>query len=195
MFAGVSRALQRLAALGLLAGGVAAPTLLIGWPALSRHQQLSDDVAAGLSNLAKMQVALGRERHALDGVALAPAVENIVFAGDGESALQAALQARLVDIAAAQKLQLLSSSQLALRETGGSRSFGVRISFRCEMEALQRLLHGIEAGRPFMFVEVADLRADLAPASAPAGTAPMIEATLDVFGAAAPPAVKTEATP
>ena len=45
VIATVSRLLRKLAALAVLAVAVAAPVLLIGWPALSHHQQLAQDVA------------------------------------------------------------------------------------------------------------------------------------------------------
>ena len=195
LFAGVSRLIRKLAALALLTVAVGAPVLLIGWPALSHHQQLTDDVASGLAQLERMRAAIGQERRAGRAVAETPMPDNIFFEADTEPALLSLLQARLVEIAAAQKLQLLSSSQLPLRDDGQVKSIGVRMNFRADMVAVQRLLHAIEGNRPLLFVEVADLRAELAPASALANAAPQIDATLDVFGAAAPTKLGAEIKP
>ena len=171
---------RRLAALGLLLALLASP-LLLGWPALEQHRQLAEDMATGLTRLATLQAAIEQEHQAAAASARAPLPDRIVFEADGEQALVAAVQARLVEIAAAQNLQLLSSSQLPLREAGSGRALGVRIAVRAEMGAVQALLHRIESARPFLFVEVADFRADIPPAAAPDGTAPMIDTTLDVF--------------
>lgn len=195
VIATVSRLLRKLAALAVLAVAVAAPVLLIGWPALSHHQQLAQDVADGGSQLERMRAAIGAERRAGQAVADAPMPDNIFFEADAEPALASLLQARLVEIAAAQKLQLLSSSQLPLRDDGQVKSIGIRINFRADMAAVQRLLHAIEGNRPLLFVEIADLRAELSPASAPANAAPLIDATLDVFGAAAAAKLGAEIKP
>ena len=186
VFKGISRLLNKLAALGLLLAALALPVLLVGLPVWSRHQQSADDVASGLADLGKLQAAVARERAARTGAAAVAQPDNIFFEADSELALQATLQARLVAIAQAEKLQLLSSSQLPAHASGEAKVTGVRVNFRTDMAAVQRMLHAIEGARPLMFVEVADLRAELAPASAPVDAAPMIDATLDVFGTASP---------
>ena len=186
MLSAFSGLLRKLAALALLVAVLAAPVLLLGWPALARHQQSADDVAAGLAQLGTLQAAIERERSVAGGAAVTPAPEKIFFEAESEAALLAGLQARLVEIAAAEKVQLLSSSQLPVREDGDANAMGVRVTLRSDLVTVQHLLHAVESARPFMFVEVADLRSDGLAEAAPVGTAQVIDATLDVFGVAAP---------
>jgi hypothetical protein len=178
-----SRVFSRMAALALLLAALILPAVAVGLPVLSQHRQLADDVADGTAKLARVEAALREERGLAQGLAGVAVADGIFVAGRDEAAQAAAVQARLVELAAAGQVQLLRSGQLAVRDVGGVEMIGTRITFHADMAAVQRMLHAIEGARPLLFVEVAELRAELGPASAGPEVAVLIDATLDVYGA------------
>ncbi len=186
---------SRLSALALLCLALAAPILLIGWPVLAQHQQLEDEIATGRDQLGRFQSAAQAEREAAKTVSSQPVSQDIFLGQGNDAALSAALQSRLVEIAAAQNVRLLSSSQLPARDEHGLRISGVRIELRTPIDGVQRILHAIESSRPILFVEVADLRADGVPAPDGQPSEPLLGTTLDVYGVAAPGNASKDASP
>lgn len=182
----LSTGVSRLAAMALLLLALAIPVVAIGWPGLNWHRQLAEDVAIGLEQLGRARAGVGEERQQAEALAAVQVPTNLFLAPASETSQLAAVQARLVEISANQSLQLLSSSQLPARSDSGVRLLGVRVSFRAEMASVQRMLHAVEDAHPLLFVDAAELRAEIGPASsAPSGPI-MIDAVLDVYGAGIP---------
>lgn len=191
----IVKRLRQLGALTLLSLALLLPAVLIVWPAVARHQQLEEDVASGRVELGRLKAAIEAERQMVKAGTL-PVVPTDIFLGSGsEAGLLAALQSRLVAMATARGVRLLSSSQLPSRDENGLRADGVRINFRAELERVQLLLHAIVASRPLMFVEVAELRADWSAAPAGQQAAPVIDTVLDVFAIATPGSANKDASP
>jgi hypothetical protein len=182
----IAKRLRQLGALVLLGLALALPSVLFVFPVWARHQQLADDVATDRARLGRLLAAIDTERALIKSRETAAAPTEIFLGSGNEAALLAALQSRLVDLANADGVRVLSSTQLPSRDENGFRADGVRLNFRAELEHVQRLLHSIEASRPLMFVEVAELRADWSAAPSGQQTMPVIDAVLDVFAIAGP---------
>jgi len=107
--------------------------------------------------------------------------------GTNEGVVVADLQTRLKAIAEAAGARLRSVQSLPAKTRAEVRYVGARLDVYGPVAAIQRTLHTVEAGTPYLFVDAAVVRA--APpvntqgvAHAPAQE-PVIDAQLDVFGA------------
>jgi hypothetical protein len=115
-------------------------------------------------------------------------VENGEFlVGTNEGVIVADLQTRLKAMAEAAGARLRSVQSLPPKTREEVRYFGARLDVYGPLAAIQRTLHAVEGGTPYLFVDAAVVRA--APAintqALPNATAqePVIDAQLDIFGA------------
>jgi hypothetical protein len=101
--------------------------------------------------------------------------------GESEAIKLANLQSLLAAIAANNGLRVHSARTLPAHERGELRVIGVRIQLQAEMGPIQKTVHEIEAKRPFLFIDAAQL--SLLPGGQATGAGAMLDARLDVFGA------------
>jgi general secretion pathway protein M len=107
--------------------------------------------------------------------------------GTNEGVIVADLQTRLKTMVEAAGARLRSVQSLPPKTREDVRYVGARLDVYGPIAAIQRTLHAVEAGTPFLFVDAAVVRAapSVNPAALPNTTAqePVIDAQLDVFGA------------
>jgi hypothetical protein len=115
-------------------------------------------------------------------------VENGEFLiGTNEGVIVADLQTRLKAMAEAGGARLRSVQSLPPKTRDEVRYVGARLDISGPLAAVQRTLHAVEAGTPYLFVDAAVVR--VAPPTNTQGLAnatpqePLIDAQLDVFGA------------
>ena len=109
------------------------------------------------------------------------------LAGTNEGVIVADLQTRLKATAEAGGARLRSVQSLPPKRRDEVRYVGARLDIYGPMAAIQRTLHAIEAGIPYLFVDAAVVRATPTVSAQALSNAnaqePMIDAQLDVFGA------------
>jgi general secretion pathway protein M len=109
------------------------------------------------------------------------------LAGSNEGVIVADLQTRLKSIAEAAGARLRSVQSLPPKTRDEVRYVGARLDVYGPLAAIQRTLHAVEAGAPFLFVDAAAVRVappintQVLPSAAP--QEPVIDAQFDVFGA------------
>ena len=106
--------------------------------------------------------------------------------GTNEGVIVADLQTRLKTMAEAAGARLRSVQSLPPKTREDVRYVGARLEVHGPIAAIQRTLHAVEAGTPFLFVDAAVVRAAPSVNSAAlpnaAAQEPVIDAQLDVFG-------------
>jgi general secretion pathway protein M len=107
--------------------------------------------------------------------------------GSNEDVIVADLQTRLKAMAEAAGTRLRSVQSLPPKTREEVRYVGARLDVYGPLAAIQRTLHAVESGRPYLFVDAAVVRPAPpvnmpGPANAVAQE-PMIDAQLDIFGA------------
>ena len=109
------------------------------------------------------------------------------LAGSNEGVIVADLQTRLKSIAEAAGARPRSVQSLPPKTRDEVRYVGARLDVYGPLAAIQRTLHAVEAGTPFLFVDAAAVRVappintQVLPSAAP--QEPVIDAQFDVFGA------------
>lgn len=106
--------------------------------------------------------------------------------GTNEGVIIADLQTRLKGVAEAAGARLRSVQSLPAKTRDEVRYVGARLDLNGPLAAIQRTVHAVEAGMPYLFVDAAVVRVAPAPnAQGPNATAqePVIDAQLDIFGA------------
>jgi hypothetical protein len=77
-------------------------------------------------------------------------------------------------------VRILSARRLPDRERAPFKLTGLGITLVTDIESLQKLLHAMENGRPYLFVEAADFSSQGGANSTREGP-PLIEVRLDIF--------------
>jgi hypothetical protein len=180
----MSKLTSRIAAVGLLVAAIAAPLFGVLLPVIQRFQDLSEAIEEQRQQLGSYLAVADQQAdlRALEQQRRAELGLGEFLAGNGELAVQASLQTALSGIAQASGVRLRSTRKLAERERGPVRLAGMGLNLTAEIEGLQKLLHGIETARPYLFVEAADL-SPLGGANPPLNVPRLIEIRLDIFAA------------
>jgi Type II secretion system (T2SS), protein M subtype b len=171
-----------LAALGLAAASY--------WPALAVINDREERLAAAKETLTRLdsQIAVGQS--VIDAAAKGGSpLAGDFLSGANESLVVAGLQSRLREMAIRNNVELNSSNSLPSRVEDEVTYLGLHVVMRGEIKDVQHVLHGIETGRPILFVSRAGLRMDTWPiqSSDPERNGqPALVAELDVFGAMLP---------
>jgi hypothetical protein len=101
--------------------------------------------------------------------------------GPNDGVINADLQTRLKTMAMQAGARLRSVQGLPATTSEQLRYAGARLEIQGTLRSIQRALHAIESGRPYLFVTAAALK--LAPGAHNPREEPLIEARLDVLGA------------
>jgi general secretion pathway protein M len=105
--------------------------------------------------------------------------------GTNEGVIVADLQTRLKNVAEAAGARLRSVQSLPAKTREEVHYVGARLDVYGPVAAIQRTLHAVETGKPYLFVDAAVIRAAPPVNAGPNAAAqePVIDAQLDVFGA------------
>jgi general secretion pathway protein M len=138
--------------------------------------------------LVRLEGVAAREGDVQDVVRNATAeIERAEFlAGANDGVVGADLQTRLKAIAEAGGARLQSVQSLPATQDGGIKYVGARIELIGTLAAIQRAIHAMESGKPYLFITAAVLKS-ASPISRPDQTAePVAAVQLDAFGALRP---------
>jgi len=110
------------------------------------------------------------------------------LAGANDGAVGADLQTRLKAIAEAGGTRLQSVQSMPITQNREVKYVGARIELIGTLAAIQRTIHALESGKPYLFVTAATLKSSSPVARPDQSLEPVIDAQLDVFGALSPKA-------
>lgn len=175
-----------------IGGNVAAALAVVGFlvvPVQAFFAERDTQIATQRTLLARFAAVAGQQTRVEATAREADAqVENGEFlVGTNEGVIVADLQTRLKTIAEGGGARLRSVQSLPPKTRDEVRYVGARLDISGPLAAIQRTLHAVEAGTPYLFVDAAVVR--VAPPTNAPGLAnataqePMIDAQLDVFGA------------
>jgi general secretion pathway protein M len=108
------------------------------------------------------------------------------LAGVNDGAVGAELQTRLKAIAEAGGTRLQSVQSMPVTQNRAVKYVGARIELIGTLAAIQRTIHALESGKPYLFVTAATLKSSSPVARPDQPLEPVIDAQLDVFGALSP---------
>jgi general secretion pathway protein M len=175
-----------------IGGNVAAALAVVGFlvlPVQAFFAERDGKIATQRTLLARFAAVAGQQGRveAAAHEADAQAENGEFLVGTNEGVIVADLQTRLKTIAEAGGARLRSVQSLPPKTRDEVRYVGARLDISGPLAAIQRTLHAVEAGTPYLFVDAAVVR--VAPptnaVALPNATAqePVIDAQLDVFGA------------
>ena len=178
----LSKPMRRTAALGLLAAVLAVLVFGVAMPIVQRFEELAQSIEEQQRQLEQFTVAAAQDMtvRSLEQRRAAEFVLGEFLPGDSEQVAQANLQTTVAGIAQASGVRILSARRLPDRERAPFKLTGLGISLVTDIEGLQKLVHAIETGRPYLFVEAADISSQGGANSTREGP-PLIEARLDIF--------------
>ncbi len=146
--------------------------LCTGQPLLAAYGGVRERIAQAEDRLARAQaIAVGREELARQLAALKArmAGTRTLLAEDSPALAAAGLQSRLKKLVEDHGGDLKSVQALPERDEDGLRRVTVRVALTCSVQGLRGILHAIETGTPFLFVDNLDLRGRTSRAAEDAG--------------------------
>jgi general secretion pathway protein M len=154
-------AVSKVFALAILLGILAALYGLVVNPIMTTHQELEETIADSRYLLSQYRQA-GTQRQELQAVldnlrADASAASGYVEASS-EALAAATLQERLKAVIARHDGQLRSTQDLSTLSENELTRVGVRVQMIGDIEALSKIFHDLESGRPYLFLDNIDLR-------------------------------------
>lgn len=181
--------LRKITAVSLLAGLVALVVFFGVRPTIESHLSLQDNLAHSqdlidrLSRTGERRESLLRRIDALEssmrdsGALLLSETEPLAAAE-----LREAVK-RLIDQTGG---ELQSSQNLAASDVEGFKKVAIRVGLKTNVHQLKPLLYGLEAQRPYLFVEALEIKARKSrrkeAADSGATEAPALLARLDIYG-------------
>jgi general secretion pathway protein M len=175
-----------------IGGNVAAALAVAGFlvmPVQAFFAERDAQIASQRTLLARFAAVAGQQTRVEAAARAADTqVENGEFlVGTNEGVIVADLQTRLKAMAEAGGVRLRSVQSLPPKTRDEVRYVGARLDISGPLAAIERTLHAVEAGRPYLFVDAAVVRV-APPTNAPGppnATAqePVIDAQVDIFGA------------
>jgi general secretion pathway protein M len=175
-----------------VAGNFAAALALAAFLAVPVHEFFAErdaQIASQRTLLARLGAIAAQQTRVEAAAREADAqVEHGEFlVGTNEGVIVADLQTRLKATAEAAGARLRSVQSLPPKTRDEVRYVGARLDAYGPMAAIQRTLHAVEAGKPYLFVDAAVVRAapPINTQGLPNAAAqePVIDAQLDIFGA------------
>ena len=178
----MSKSMRRTAALGLLAAVLAVLLFGVAMPIVQRFVELARSMEDQQRQLEQFTAAAAQELtvRSLEQRRVAEFALGEFVPGDSEQVVQANLQTTVAGIAQANGVRILSARRLSDRERAPFKLTGVGITLVTDIESLQKLLYAIETGRPYLFVEAADISSQGGANPTREGL-PLMEVRLDIF--------------
>jgi hypothetical protein len=159
MMNAMSPAISRFAALGLLLALILGLGGYVLVPAVQRTMALGEEIASKrevLGRLLAHQNSSPVQGEAAGSIDRALAAD-LTVQGETEPIRLAALQAAVRGLAGSAGVRLESTRTLPPVLRAQIQLSGLQVSMRASVDALQRLLHGIEVHRPIMIVDGLDI--------------------------------------
>ena len=177
----MSKSMRRTAAFGLLVAVLAVLTFGVAKPIVHRFAELVASIEEQQQQLEQFTAAAAQDVtvRSLEQRRVAEFALGEFLPGDSETAVQTNLQTTVAGIAQANGVRILSARRLPERERAPFKLAGLGISLVTDIGSLQKLLHAIETGRPYLFVEAADISSQ--GANATREGPPLMEVRLDIF--------------
>lgn len=153
--------LSKLLAVLLLAAVIAGAYLLLVQPLAAKFDEQRDAIAHARQLLARYR-ALGREGGALTAEArqlqTVGNLETAYLTGDSDALAAAKLQALVEQAVARHGGQLQTTQPLPAVAEEGFKRIAVRVQLTAGIEPLRRILYGLEAGQPYLFLDSLEIR-------------------------------------
>ncbi len=162
--------------LGIVYAGIAAP-LLAAYDDRAAH--LADTVAATV-RLQEGAANIPELRQALDALRARADIDRLTLSGGSDALAAASLQATLADLASGSGSRIASAEIMPVQPVHEFRRIGIRVSLGGDLAVLTKMLAGIDAARPPLFVDHLELRSNATTQAA--GGAPVLTIAMDVHG-------------
>ena len=152
---------SRALALAILAGTLAILYAVLVEPLWSSHQNFQQSRIQSTALLAKYQ-RIGNAVEALEAelaeLRIAQASQAGYFSGDSSALAAAELQNLVKNIVRSAGEELRSTQVLPVRGEAGVTRIAIRVQLPIRMPGLQEVLHALESGIPFIFIDNVDVR-------------------------------------
>jgi hypothetical protein len=162
--------------LGIVYAGIAAP-LLAAYDDRAAH--LADTVAATV-RLQEGAANIPELRQALDALRARADIDRLTLSGGSDALAAASLQATLADLASGSGSRIASAEIMPAQPVREFRRIGIRVSLGGDLSVLTKMLAGIDAAQPPLFVDHLELRSNATTQAA--GGAPVLTIAMDVHG-------------
>lgn len=172
---------SRLAALGLLLLALVALGFGFGAPLVAHYQASVARIEASLHRLevnrriARRDAAL---RQAIERLKENRALDGLLLPAGSDGGAVAILQDKVQSIITQAGARLTSTQALPVEPGEGHRRIGLRLQFAADIEALRRILHGLESGRPALVLDNLFVRGRTSRA---VGVVNPLDVRIDVF--------------
>ncbi len=147
---------SRLAALGLLLLALIAAGFGLGVPLVHQYRASVAQIEESLQflqvnrRIARREVAL---RQAIGRLKESRALDGLLLPAGSDGGAVAILQDQVQSIISAAGARLTSTQALPVEPGQGHRRIGLRLQFAADIEALRRILHDLESGRPAVVLD------------------------------------------
>ncbi len=186
----------RASALGLAAAVIGVVYLLAVAPLVEAYRSTdaaidqAGDMLARYSDIAGRRAALAAQ---LDELVARQAASGVYLSGGTDALAAAALQEGVGATIEAHGGKLRSIQILPVSDDGDFKRVSVRVQLTASLAPLHKILHSLESGRPFVFLDNLDIKTRRArrsrrtrrtrqtPAAAPASD-PTLEVRFDLYG-------------
>lgn len=176
---------RRKAALGFLLASVAAVVVAVGLPLWLVHRHYSDaleDIDRRLARYERLAAARPELQRKLDAVRVVGSRKYFLKAS-ASSLAAAEIQERVRQHVESNGGRLISVQVAQPKEEGRFRQVTVTVQANANIHAARKILHGIEAHEPYVFVDSLTVRAQVPPGFKPApGFEPEMFIQLDISG-------------
>lgn len=163
----VSPHLRKFAAVGLAAAGVLAVLGFVVEPIASRIIGIDAQIQAKREHLGRLTVIASRSPQNTDAAQLsARPLAAFTLEGETEAVQLATLQTAIGRVAEEAGVRLRSTQALPVMQRDELGFVGLQSTVQVRLEALQRLLYGLETHRPMLLVDAIDM----APITAASGS-------------------------
>lgn len=160
-------------------------------PVLGLYAQKRDEVAEAQRLLMRYEAIANYRQRVADFVAETREQHDAAafLSGDSEQIAVANLQSHLKSIATSSGASFRSASSLPLRTDSQLQLAGVQIALSGPLPSIHKTIHQIETGKPYLFVERAQLQPNRQPSNNPDNRKPVqLNAQLHVYGVLDTPA-------
>ena len=153
---GTSPLLRRIAAWGLVVAVLVVVYGVVVAPLVQAHQRLdaqrarTEDLLAGFARIAN--AGAGTEDR-LDALQSSQAASGLYLDGETQAQAGAGLQERLIAMIRSNGGTVKSSEAIPSNTQDHPRRLTVRIQFAAYLRNIQKVLHGLEGGRPALLIE------------------------------------------
>lgn len=175
--------LRKAMAVGLLAALIASVWMFVVHPLAAAYMEREEKLRSDRELLGRYVAIAGLEDEvsAFDAERRASTDLSEFLQGDASTIAAANLQTRLKTISRTSSAAFRSARPLEEKEQDGVALIGVRIHVTGDIVAVQQILHQIEYGLPFMFIEAAQVSQSRQNRRSDQQSAPQLDLRLDIY--------------